>query len=721
MAITRTGHVVENPADGQYEIGLRFFDGTGGDGSVVVDGGSSYPMTTDIPGYLNLFVGGYGANGLLQVTGAGSAATMTGQADNGATTRATIGGDAGAAVGGQGSLVVESGGAFRMLGVPTPGGGGPGEGVLEIGAIFGRGVARIDSGGLVSIGGFTDTILRVGSYGGDGALHMPAGGRIEMTGNSFLLVGGDPLGRTADGRGNVLVGGGSTIDLGGNGRVQIGGTGMSGFPDPHEGRLTVTGAGSGVTGFTAAVVGIDPAVTPTPPGTRGVLTLADGAVFGGAGSTTTIGQTGTLHLEAGRIGGSLVLGQGAITMESAAFDAASVAQRLRILAGAGFMTMTAASGGGNDTLAVEGDVAVEDGAQFRFELFGGATRFVAGDRFDLIRSEGGFTFAAGSQTTAKVHAAFNPDFGYVFGTDAATGQVFGFEALTNMDGAGQRPVLALAGGTTGAQAVFDAATGQTLIEGGRFGRAFATGLDHLDGTARADTFDFRAAPDPISIDAGAGNDRIEGSALADTLRGGDGTDTIIGGAGDDILFGGSTAADLRDVIYGGDGNDSIDGGHGNDELHGGEGRDTILGDFGSDTLIGNAGDDVLIGGALSDLLLGGPGNDFMNGGFGFDRMNGGTGADRFFHLGIADHGSDWVQDYRAAEGDRLVHGLGAGAVRPDQFQVNLANTPGAGAADVAEAFVIFRPTGQILWALVDGAAETAIIVQAGSQVFDLLA
>jgi hypothetical protein len=56
-----------------------------------------------------------------------------------------------------------------------------------------------------------------------------------------------------------------------------------------------------------------------------------------------------------------------------------------------------------------------------------------------------------------------------------------------------------------------------------------------------------------------------------------------------------------------------------------------------------------------------------------------------------------------------------------QFQVNFAQTQGAGAAGVDEAFVIYRPTGQILWALVDGAAQTSIEVQAGSQVFDLLA
>ena len=215
-----------------------------------------------------------------------------------------------------------------------------------------------------------------------------------------------------------------------------------------------------------------------------------------------------------------------------------------------------------------------------------------------------------------------------------------------------------------------------------------------------------------------GRNRLFGGIGNDTLEGGDGTDTLNGGEGDDFLFGGGGTADLRDVIFGGDGNDSVDGGWGNDELHGGSGRDTILGGFGSDTLIGNDGNDMLSGGAGSDLMFGGPGNDTLNGGWGFDRMNGGAGADWFFHLGVADHASDWVQDYRAAEGDVLVFGL-AGATRA-QFQVNFANTPNAGSADVDEAFVIYRPTGQIMWALVDGDAQGQINLQLGGAVFDLL-
>jgi len=98
-------------------------------------------------------------------------------------------------------------------------------------------------------------------------------------------------------------------------------------------------------------------------------------------------------------------------------------------------------------------------------------------------------------------------------------------------------------------------------------------------------------------------------------------------------------------------------------------------------------------------------------------VNGGTGADRFFHLGVAGHGSDWVQDYNAAEGDVLMFNL---TVERDQFQVNFSETANAGQAGIEEAFVIYRPTGQILWALVDGAAQSEINLLSGGVIYDLL-
>ncbi|MFC3612451.1 calcium-binding protein [Lutimaribacter marinistellae] len=245
------------------------------------------------------------------------------------------------------------------------------------------------------------------------------------------------------------------------------------------------------------------------------------------------------------------------------------------------------------------------------------------------------------------------------------------------------------------------------ISGGGLDREGTDGNDFITGVLGAD-----------NLRGLGGNDTIIGGGGNDTIDGGNGTDTLNGGDGDDRLIGGTTEDDLRDVAYGGNGNDSIDGGYGNDELRGDGGNDTISGGFGTDTVIGADGNDVLTGEAWSDVLFGGAGRDFLNGGFGQDRMNGGSEADRFYHLGVADHGSDWIQDYSAAEGDVLVFGQPGANV--DQFQVNLTETANAGVSGVEEAFIIFRPTGQIIWALVDGAAQDEINLVIAGQEFDLL-
>ncbi|MCU9840597.1 hypothetical protein OEZ49_22930 [Ruegeria sp. WL0004] len=181
---------------------------------------------------------------------------------------------------------------------------------------------------------------------------------------------------------------------------------------------------------------------------------------------------------------------------------------------------------------------------------------------------------------------------------------------------------------------------------------------------------------------------------------------------------------MRDVIYAGEGADSVDAGYGNDLVYGQGGNDTIAGGFGVDEIQGQDGDDVITGSSFSDLVYGGAGNDFVNGGFGHDRINGGSGADKFFHVGGLGHGSDWVQDYSAAEGDVLLFG-NTSATRAD-FQVNFNHTESAageraGDDAVREAFVIYKPTGQIMWALVDGEGQSAINLQIGADVFDLLA
>ncbi len=205
-------------------------------------------------------------------------------------------------------------------------------------------------------------------------------------------------------------------------------------------------------------------------------------------------------------------------------------------------------------------------------------------------------------------------------------------------------------GNTGVSGVWQFAVAGGAVQGvgGNEGDVYTgtDGNDVYEGNLGDDIIDGGAGNDTLS--GGAGNDRVRGGDGDDRLSGGDGADTVNGGAGNDLIYGGDTDADLRDVIYGGDGDDRIDGGYGNDLLNGGAGADVMEGGFGADTLIGNAGNDVLTGSAFGDLIFGNDGFDFINGGFGSDRVNGGAGADRFFHVGVAGHGSDWIQDYSGA-------------------------------------------------------------------------
>ena len=289
-------------------------------------------------------------------------------------------------------------------------------------------------------------------------------------------------------------------------------------------------------------------------------------------------------------------------------------------------------------------------------------------------------------------------------------------AISDADGLGVFSYQWLRDGAT----IPDAVDAEYTISAADTGHEISVRVSFNDGQGTAESVTSATlVSENLTIDETGtnGNDLLRGAAGPDTLSGGDGADTLIGGDGDDRLIGGATEADLRDVVYGGDGNDWIDGGYGNDELRGDTGDDTISGGFGTDTVIGADGNDVLTGEAWSDILYGGAGNDFINGGFGYDRMNGGSGADRFFHLGVADHGSDWIQEYNAAEGDVLVFGR---AGTRDQFQVNFTETANAGESGIEEAFVVYRPTGQILWALVDGGGQAEINLQLAGVVYDLL-
>ncbi|APZ51943.1 calcium-binding protein [Salipiger abyssi] len=221
-----------------------------------------------------------------------------------------------------------------------------------------------------------------------------------------------------------------------------------------------------------------------------------------------------------------------------------------------------------------------------------------------------------------------------------------------------------------------------------------------------------------TFETGVGHDTLRSFDGNDTLRSGDGNDRVFGGGGSDVIVTWGSEADGSDTVDGGSGDNYIETGAGNDFVIGRDGNDTILGGDGADSLQGGSGDDVLSGGGLADVLYDGDGMDFINGGYGYDRIEllEDGGADSIFHAGVAGHGTDWIRGFE--EEDALVTAFGVDAA---DFIVQQANTAGAGDAAVDELFVSYVPTGQILWALVDGAALTELTLQIGETDYDLLA
>lgn len=152
------------------------------------------------------------------------------------------------------------------------------------------------------------------------------------------------------------------------------------------------------------------------------------------------------------------------------------------------------------------------------------------------------------------------------------------------------------------------------------------------------------------VNMGAYSETYDGS------RGGRVTGMVSGGGGDDYMTGGPGF----DNFQGNQGDDNERGGGGDDWVVGGKDQDTLFGDAGDDIVYGNLGNDTCAGGDGADLIRGGQGDDLINGGAGADwlsgdrgadTLTGGAGADTFHTFAGAD--SDYVVDFKAAEGDRV--------------------------------------------------------------------
>ena len=145
---------------------------------------------------------------------------------------------------------------------------------------------------------------------------------------------------------------------------------------------------------------------------------------------------------------------------------------------------------------------------------------------------------------------------------------------------------------------------------------------------------------PVSIDAGAGNDYISSGTGDDFIVGGSGDDQINASGGNNVVWGDELGQqDLavggndmlsslagNDIMYGGGGNDQLYPGDGNDYAHAGAGNDTVSASGGNDRIYGGAGNDVLGGDGGDDVISGGSGNDYLIGGDGNDVLIGGAGG-----------------------------------------------------------------------------------------------
>jgi Ca2+-binding RTX toxin-like protein len=120
-------------------------------------------------------------------------------------------------------------------------------------------------------------------------------------------------------------------------------------------------------------------------------------------------------------------------------------------------------------------------------------------------------------------------------------------------------------------------------------------------------------PDTITISANGANVEIaaNGAAPVDFPQASVTSVVVNSGAGDDTITGAIGLPGQPLTVDAGPGNDTITGGDGADTIHGGDGADTIVPSRANDTVFGDAGPDTMVWnpGDGSDTFFGGDGTD----------------------------------------------------------------------------------------------------------------
>ncbi|HEV2865166.1 MAG TPA: calcium-binding protein, partial [Allosphingosinicella sp.] len=362
--------------------------------------------------------------------------------------------------------------------------------------------------------------------------------------------------------------------------------------------------------------------------------------------------------------------------------------------------------------AGDADPAGRSTAGAAYVIFGAASGLTTVDLDSALNGSNGFKILgglaadkAGSKSVSFLGDVNGDGFddlaiGAPYGDDGGT---FGYTGEAHVV-AGRAPIGQVTRlGSAGSQTIRGGGSSDTLMgmggndvligNGGNDTLDGGTGTDTMRGGAGNDTYIIDNAGDKaietsssdgidtvtsaLSFTLGAFLDNLTLTGTAITGTGNGGNNTIIGNNANNVLSGGNGI----DTLKGSAGNDTLDGGGNNDKLDGGGASDTLFGGIGSDTLDGNTGSDKLNGGSGNDTLIGGSGTDS----YFFDTaLNASTNVDKIIGFSVAD---DTILLNRA-----IFAGITAnGTLAASRFHV------GTAAADASDRIIYNSGTGQLFY------------------------